>query len=195
MRLSLRGDSITEKMPWAEFFTPIRNRGIGAEASDGLLRRFDDILKSRPRQVFINIGTNDLNFDYQPEFVIENVRAMLEKIRQDSPQTEAFICSVLPINLPILLEEPGANPVFLKKKANNLPILNAQLRALAEQNHIPFLDLWPRFADGSGQLHTDLTVDGTHLTIEGKIRYVEAIRSYVKLASDNLAVVTENIAG
>src|ERR1700722_7452593 len=47
------GDSITVSIPWAEFFTAIRNRGIGGDATDGLLRRFDDILKGKPRQIFI----------------------------------------------------------------------------------------------------------------------------------------------
>jgi lysophospholipase L1-like esterase len=165
------GDSITRAMPWEEL-TPVRNRGIGGDTSDGLLRRFDEITASAPAQVFINIGTNDLSRGFAVTDVLANVRKMVSRCESG---TQVLIVSVLPIN--VGLDDKVVN----RNKRKAIPVLNAGLRKIAEDAGATYIDLWPAFADTDGQLRADLTSDGVHLSVAGKILYAETIRPYVRV--------------
>ena len=77
---------------------PIHNRGIGGETTSGLLRRLDEITEDRPRKLVLLIGTNDLAAAVPPARIVANYRAILERIRAESPATETVVIGVLPVN-------------------------------------------------------------------------------------------------
>src|SRR4051812_12645239 len=88
------GDSITASTPWSEYYSDIRNRGIGGDTSVGLRERIDEIAESLPKQLFINIGTNDLSSGVGVEEVAGNIRQIVAKVRSTSPTTEIYVVSV-----------------------------------------------------------------------------------------------------
>ncbi|MGB9898194.1 GDSL-type esterase/lipase family protein, partial [Thermanaerothrix sp.] len=56
------GDSITDGARWDELFPglSVKNRGINADTTRGVLARLDSILQGQPAAIFLLIGTNDL---------------------------------------------------------------------------------------------------------------------------------------
>src|SRR4051812_6536707 len=92
------GDSLIAAGPWADFYSAIHTRGVGGETTSGLLRRLDEITEDRPRKLVLLIGANDLAAAVPPARIVANYRAILGRIRAESPSTETTVVGVLPIN-------------------------------------------------------------------------------------------------
>lgn len=154
------GNSITERGNWNELMPNKRigNRGIGGDNTYGVLARLDNILKSQPKKIFIMIGINDLGRGLPIHVISNNYRNILLQIRENSPNTEIYIQSVLPLNDHILAAD------YLKNKKTIIQDLNSELKNIATEFKLPFIDLYANiFADGKGDLFPELTVDGIHL--------------------------------
>lgn len=56
------GNSITEQGWWSLLLKhgDVENRGIGGDNTFGMIDRLPDILKSKPRKIFLMAGINDL---------------------------------------------------------------------------------------------------------------------------------------
>lgn len=135
------GDSHTAAMRWHEYYSDIRNRGIGGDTSSSVLLRLREITESKPKQVFLNIGTNDLSEGVSVEKVADNVSEIVRRIHSDSPQTEVYVCSVLPINLDLV------DNVVMRNKHKNVPVLNNALKQLQVDQGFTFVDLYSLFTD------------------------------------------------
>jgi lysophospholipase L1-like esterase len=154
------GDSLVADGPWAELYSPIKNRGIGGETTAGLLDRLGEVTESQPRKVFLLIGTNCLAADIPVAQVVRNYRKILEQIRRESPRTRVFVISVLPVN-----QHLAQGPVHDNATIHEL---NHRLRDLAGQfERVTFLDVFDALTDANGDLRKDLTTDGLHLNIDG----------------------------
>ncbi|QNN21194.1 hypothetical protein HED60_02535 [Planctomycetales bacterium ZRK34] len=167
------GDSITRETDWSEFYSDIRNRGLGGDTTDGVFNRLDEIVRSSPKQIFINLGTNDLSMGVGPQEVIDNYRRIVQRIQTNSPRTQINLVSILPINF-----EYERN-VLQERKQRFICQVNDDLKQLADEYDIRFIDIHNAFCDGSGQLRSELTFDGLHLTTEGEIFYANLLREYV----------------
>ncbi len=150
------GDSLTAGANWDEIFTdiPIKNRGINADLTTGLLARLDEITQGKPVAMFILIGTNDLPwYEYRPlEMIIDTYQEILRKIKKDSPDSKVFVQSLLPRG---------------KSYAKNVIKLNTRLKELAVAENVTFIDLYPHFVGKSGELRADLNNDHLHLLGKG----------------------------
>jgi lysophospholipase L1-like esterase len=154
------GDSLIAEGPWSELYCPIKNRGIGGETTTGLLDRLDEVTESRPRKIFLLVGTNCLAADVPVAQVVRNYRKILERVRGESPQSQVFVISVLPVNPRLTNKRAHVNATIRE--------LNRQLRDLAGQfESVAFLDVFDALTDGSGDLRKDLTTDGLHLNLDG----------------------------
>lgn len=162
------GDSITDGGCWEELFpgVPLKNRGINADDTRGVLKRLDDILIYRPRAIFLLIGTNDLPwFTYRnDEAILKTYKQILDRCRELSPDTIVYIQSILPRR---------------KSFARRVRRINASLQALAKQHGYPFINLYPAFADAEGALQKSLTNDHLHLMAEGYARWVEILKPHI----------------
>ena len=94
------GDSITDFGDWNELFgnNDIYNRGISGDQTVWALQRLDRIKESKPRKVFIMIGTNDLAVDRSPEDVANNIGRIVKELKTSSPETEIYVESLFPVN-------------------------------------------------------------------------------------------------
>ena len=98
------GDSLTEQAWWS-FLTkekPLVNRGIGGDNTRGMLARLPEILEFAPRKMFLMAGVNDLSGNRPVEEVAQNIRKMLEMVRERVPSCEVYLQSVITPNNEVL---------------------------------------------------------------------------------------------
>jgi len=162
------GDSITDGGCWEELFpgVPLKNRGINADDTHGVLKRLDDILIPQPRAIFLLIGTNDLPWfvHRKNSEILKNYNQILSRCRELSPSTQVFVQSLLPRT---------------KSYAKRIQIINTALKELAVRHGYTFINLYPSFADENGCLQKNLTNDNLHLMAVGYLRWVEILQPYI----------------
>lgn len=166
------GDSITDNAEWAELFgnnPNIKNRGIGGDDTDGVWERLAEVTESKPDRVFIMIGTNDLAYGKTKEYVIENYRKILNKIVSDSPGTEIYVQSVLPVNEAIHSTRPNAD----------IDYINEQLKTISGELNLTYIDLASVFKK-DGNMNPKYSIDGLHLNGEGYEIWKANILKYVE---------------
>ncbi|MEM8927269.1 MAG: glycerophosphodiester phosphodiesterase family protein, partial [Bacteroidota bacterium] len=165
------GNSITEQGTWSELFGNDRiiNRGIGGDTTDGLLFRLDEVIGSRPIKIFMLIGTNDLKYGRSPSYTLERIRAIVTKIKRESPLTKIYLQSVLPT-----LDRP-------ERPVRKIKSVNEGLKKISKEESVSYLNLFDHFSDSknSGQLYKHFTRDGLHLNGKGYLKWKELIKEHV----------------
>ncbi len=161
------GDSITEGGAWEELFpdVPVRNRGIGGDRTPGALERLDQVTKGQPAKVFLKIGTNDLFVGTPEEEIAANIGTILERIASESPETRAYVQSVLPRQA---------------EWREAVESLNRRLEAVAGEHGATWVDLYPLFLDpDDGSIRDDLANDELHLLGKGYLVWRDHIDELV----------------
>jgi lysophospholipase L1-like esterase len=162
------GDSITDGGCWDELFPDmnIKNRGINADDTVGVLARLDDYLEGQPAALFILIGTNDINFwAYRRDSkILANYREILSRCKRITPSTQVFVESILPRG---------------KQYAKHVRSLNIQLEKLAAEFGATYINLYPHFADENGTLKAEYNNDHLHLMAAGYEKWVEILTPYL----------------
>jgi lysophospholipase L1-like esterase len=163
------GDSITDGGCWDELFPGlnIKNRGINADDTVGVLARLGDILCCEPSALFILIGTNDLNWWNYRHYneILENYLEILKSCKERSPGTQVFIQSILP---------------RARRFAKIILTLNAELEKMARDFGYTFIDLFPAFADKNNALKAEFTNDHLHLMSSGYIQWVKLLTPHLE---------------
>ncbi|MBL4561333.1 MAG: hypothetical protein JKX79_10160 [Labilibaculum sp.] len=161
------GNSITENGDWNELFQnkKIVNRGIGGDVCWGLHNRLDEVLSSQPKCIFLMIGINDIGRSVPVDIIAEKIREILQEIQAQSPSTKVYLQSVLPIN------EETIWYAYMKNKSDKIVQLNKQLKIIAANENVRFIDLYSRFVDDKGNLKLEYTADGIHLSAAGYLHW------------------------
>ncbi len=167
------GDSLTDECEWTELFEDprIRNRGISGDTTDGILARLSQVIKHYPEKIFLMIGINDLlNEGKSPVQISQNYRIILASIQRETPATQVFIQSVLPIN----------NQLYgMPLDSAKVTELNAYLQELAKEFSFSYIDLFTHLSDRQGQLDARYTLDGVHLIGPAYLLWKTAIEKYI----------------
>ncbi|MDZ7650474.1 MAG: GDSL-type esterase/lipase family protein [Cytophagales bacterium] len=167
------GNSITEGANWKRLLkdSTIINRGISGDNTFGALARIDEIIKLKPASLFILIGTNDLSKKIPDEIIIENIFAIVSRVKAGTPKTKIFVQSILPVNNTV--------EKFPQQFDNEYHILtiNDQLSRYAERLRYTYIDLYGKFLDDQGKLKSSYTFDGLHLSASGYQQWVEILKS------------------
>lgn len=165
------GDSITDGCEWGELTGKcnVTNRGISGDTAPGILARLDEVTEGKPAQVFLMIGTNDLARDMTVTAVRDNIAKIIDTIRKQSPRTEIYLQSVLPV----------IDGKIKQYQNNNINPLNEVLEKLAASSNVTWVDLIPFFKDDNGQLRKELTEDGLHLNGRAYYLWYSVIRKYL----------------
>ena len=172
------GNSITDGCEWSEFFPEfvVLNRGISGDISEGVLYRLPSIIELKPTKVFLKIGTNDLARNIPAQTLFDNICLIIDQIREQSPETEIFIQSILPVN--------DAFGMFSGHTSRTPEIkwVNSQLQEWAEnRTKVTYIDLFNRFRNEDNDLmNIKYTNDGLHLTGEGYRLWVEILNPYIR---------------
>lgn len=171
------GDSITEMLPVSDWYGEYSlksgyeayNRGIGGDTTLGLYRRAkENVLCIKPKAVVILIGTNDLQFEFTPDFIAMNMENILKLFKAECPECKVILEAVYPV-----IEGRAGR----RKNADILDV-NRKYKALAEKYGATFVDLTDILADSNGNLKEECTYDGLHLSARG---YEVTTREIAKL--------------
>lgn len=152
----LLGDSLSlwfpgDRLPAQRFWL---NQAISGDTTGGILKRLSAFAHTRPQVIYLMAGINDLKTGASDQTIVQNLRQILQQLRQTHPQTQIVMQSILPTrSLPI------SNQRILS--------LNRQLQAIARQQGAYYLDVNAAMADATGNLRPDLTTDGLHLNPNG----------------------------
>ncbi len=163
------GDSLTDGARWDEIFPhlPVKNRGINADTTPGVLARLNAILPGKPAAIFLLIGTNDLPWYIfrSDEAILLTYREILQRIQRESPQTRIFVQSLLPRG---------------QRYARRIQGLNRELEKIAAEFGCSFINIHSELAGPAGELRAELTNDNLHLMAAGYARWEKILRPYLE---------------
>ena len=156
------GDSMTDNGNWKDLFPRehVINMGIGGDTTQGILNRLPQVIRLKPKKIFLMVGTNDLCYNRSIPDTLANYDTILALLQESLPDTELYVESVLPFNDRIF-------PVHYLRTNDNITVLNDGIRQLAAAHGLPYLDITSDFTNNNGRLAADLTVDGLHLNHSG----------------------------
>lgn len=156
-RLSVMvGDSLSlwfpsDRLPSRQLWL---NQGISGDTTAGVLQRLSAFSGTRPDTVYVLAGINDLRKGATDNDVLWNLRQIMQQLKKAHPQAQIVVQSILPADS------------FQVSNAQILRI-NQKLKAIAQQENVTYLDLFPHFADHQARLRQDLSTDGIHLNPRG----------------------------
>ena len=116
------------------------------------------------------IGINDIGRNVPVDVVAGKIREITQVIKKKSPKTKLYLQSVLPINENIIWYD------YMKKKSDQIVLLNEKLKLIADEEDICYLDLYSHFTDKQGQLLAKYTADGIHLSAAGYLKWRDIFR-------------------
>lgn len=177
VELVFLGDSITQG--WADNDTwkkhygsrHAANFGIGGDRTQHVLWRlehgnFDGI---KPKLIVLMIGTNNSNgADNTAVEIADGIKAIVAGLREKLPDTKVLLLGIFP---------RGEKPNPQREK-------NAEASALAskvaDDQHVFYLDIGPKFLTADGTLTKEIMPDYLHLSPKGYEIWAEAIEPKVK---------------
>lgn len=170
------GNSITDGGEFSELFEMenIKNRGIRSDVITGVEKRLSQVTTGHPQKIFLLIGVNDVSHGHTVAELARRYERLVKRIREESPQTQLYLQSVMPIN------NSFGRYKNLKGKEGTILKFNEQIERIAKENGAVYVDLWPALQDASGNLKKEYTIDGLHLTGRGYRAWSEAISPLVK---------------
>ncbi len=170
------GNSITEfGKDWGNRFNSsiIKNRGIAGDMTAGVLARLDEICYFKAKAVFLLIGVNDVYKNKTSEYIVENIIDIVNYIHTNSPETQVFVQTILPIYT----------------KNTTLMTVNNLLDNYASSNNYTVINLYDIFANENDIIKAEYTTDGTHLTEAAYNAWVEYEKIFMNSVLSNLHTI------
>lgn len=155
------GDSLIQRSEWAELLSnpKIMNFGINGDTIAGVYRRMNEILERHPQAIFMLVGVNDLYLNqFSESELVNQYRQTVQRIRQQSPDSQFYALSLLPVN-----QSKFAHPVDNQKVVS----FNGQIQPLVESLGGTFINVHPKLLNQAGELDAKYTYDGIHLNADG----------------------------
>ncbi|MBQ7155430.1 MAG: hypothetical protein IJR85_07760 [Synergistaceae bacterium] len=165
------GDSLTDYIRFEEILPDMRikNRGIAGDSTVTVLYRLDEVLSLKPSKLFLMIGTNDIVYGMTSEETLQNIRKIIERFREVSPDTRIYVETIFPVNHKFTSSRPS----------EAIRAINAGLADLAPEMNCELIDTYSYFAE-DGELPERYTVDGIHMNGAGIVRWVEFLSKWIK---------------
>lgn len=158
----------------------VYNRGVGGYKTTDLLPILDIcVLDLKPKKVFINIGTNDLN---DPDVPLQEVMAhygeILTSIEERLPETVIYLMAYYPVNYEAATEE--MKPCLLIRTNEKIELANIEVEKLAKKHGQRYIDVNAPLKDEKGNLKAEYTIEGMHIKPEGYRAIFEDVMKYVR---------------
>jgi lysophospholipase L1-like esterase len=164
------GDSLTDYCNWEELFqnSKISNRGINGDKINGVMQRLDSIVATKPSKIFLLIGINDLDGEKPLNEIAAAYKNLVSQIKEILPETTLYLQSLLPTN----------NRERLKN--HKIIQFNEQIKAIAQDFGLNYIDLFTPFANKANKLNPTFTFDGLHLNGAGYLVWKREIEGFVE---------------
>lgn len=163
------GDSLVAQARIEEMFpgASIANRGVGGDTIQGAIDRLPGILELQPKRALIFTGHNDILYRNPSAEIIARFGTLVARLKEAG--VEPVIQSVLIC---------GDIPSCDDDRRQEAVALNVQLKELALNEDIPFVDLNAEMA-GTAGLKPEMTWDGLHLNAAGSRAWRDLVAPYV----------------
>ena len=181
----LAGDSLSLWFP-TELLPETRNwlnQGISGETSSGLLKRLSLFDKTQPSRIFVMIGINDLIRGVSDSEILDNHQKIMAYLRKTHPKAQIVFQSILPHGGEEITWE--GREKLLAIPNSRIRQLNEQLQTLASKEGIKYLDLQPLFANNQGNIRSEFSTDGLHLSQQGYLVWRSALQLYSDMVLEN----------
>jgi lysophospholipase L1-like esterase len=153
------GDSITDGCEWSELFGNKSNinRGISSDNTFGILNRLHEVIKRKPKKVFLLIGINDIARGIPDSIILRNFERIMDSFALQVPNTKLYIQSILPTN------NSFTNFKNHQNKTEHIKLINIKLQEYCKIRNITYVNLYSHFIDTDEKLAVEYTNDGLHL--------------------------------
>ena len=173
------GDSIVEYFPLQELLgttKTIVNRGIRGYQTGLLLDNLDaHLYGDAVDQIVILIGTNDIGKDIPMSQTLTNLESVIQIISRDYPLSQIKLVSILPVNE----GEDFKQTVYIRTN-EKIKAWNQAYQDLASAYmQVEFVPVFENLLDQKGQLKSDFTTDGLHLSVSGYQTLSTTLKKYI----------------
>lgn len=140
----------------------------------GKARAFDQLSSMEFGKVYIMLGMNELGWVYESVFK-DDYAKIIDRIREINPDAVIYIQSIIPVSK----WKDSSNDVFTNA---NVERLNSQLRALADEKEVWYVDVAEAIIDEDGYLPYEATGDGVHLEAPYCVKWMDYLRTHTAQA-------------
>ena len=173
------GDSITEYYDLDKYFPdmPVVNSGVAGDTTDDILNDMKGrVYDYNPSKVFLLIGTNDLLENKTNEEIVDNIKRIVEEIRNQKSAVSLYLESIYPIN------RNTDKKLYMVGKRQNSDIIeiNGMLEAFCKDSGIEYINTYDKLLDGDGNLDKQYTKDGLHLSEKGYAVVTDVLSQYLE---------------
>jgi lysophospholipase L1-like esterase len=171
------GDSIVDWYPIDEIFgnMPIVKSGIAGYKTTDILSRMDEMVyQYNPTQVYLLIGTNDLNMeDMDKDNVVKNIQKIFKEIKKHRKNTKLYYQSIYPVN------ENAPNSSAQNRSNEDIKYVNLKMKEFCDENNIVYIDMYDELADDDGNYDLEYSKDGLHPNNLGYARISRVLLKYM----------------
>ena len=173
------GDSIIEYYPLQELLgtsKAIVNRGIRGYQTGLLLDNLDSHLYGDAvDQIVLLIGTNDIGKDIPMSQTLTNLESVIQTISRDYPLSQIKLVSILPVNE----GEDFKQTVYIRTNEKIKACNQAYQDLASAYMQVEFVPVFENLLDQKGQLKSDFTTDGLHLSVSGYQALSSTLKKYI----------------
>lgn len=171
------GDSICQNAlllygDWNQILgrTDCVNYGIGGQTSVECRARINELAERNYRQIVFICGINDIGHGYSKEEIIQNYDAMIQAVKEKSPNCQFVILSTLP-----------TTSAFYSGQQGKITLLNLAFRRYANKTeNVTYVDAYSSFCPKTGEYaYPELFSDGLHPNAEGYAKIAEILTPYL----------------
>ena len=170
------GDSITDFYDLDKYYEglPVVNSGISGNTTEDILNDMKNrVYNYNPSKVFILIGTNDLRDDRSVDEIVNNIKKIIEEIKENRKETEIYLESIYPVNEKV--NKKGVEG----RKNEDIKEINNQLEKYAKKENITYINIYNKLVDDEGLLNEDYTTDGLHINEDGYKIITKELEKYL----------------
>ena len=173
------GDSIIEYYPLQELLGTsknIVNRGIRGYQT-GLLRESLDahLYGDAVDQIVLLIGTNDIGKDIPINEALNNLESVIQTISRDYPLSQIKLVSILPVHQ----GEEYKQTVYIRTNEKIKAWNQAYQELASAYMQVEYVSAFEELLDQEGQLKSDYTTDGLHLSVAGYQVLSNTLKKYI----------------
>lgn len=175
------GDSITDFYDLDKYYEdlPVVNSEINGNRTTDILNDMKNrVYRYNPSKVFLLIGTNDIIDGKENDEIINNIKKIIELIKENRPYAEIYLESIYPVNK---TDNDKISLSMVSSRDNDQIIeINKKLKQYCDDKKITYIDLYSKLVDDEGNLKLDYTKEGLHLSDDGYKVVTEEISKYIK---------------